>query len=170
MGAMTRATFRGLLLAVLLLSGCSKDGGGPPAGVPTGPAPATAPVEASPGAKAASPDAPKPPTAALTEKEKIERLLAAVESSDVVFIRNGSEHGPKAAAAHLRSKLSSAGERVKTARDFIEHLASRSSFSGKPYLIRTKDGAQTPAREWLLKALERIEAEGAPPAAPASAP
>ncbi|MEK7270162.1 MAG: DUF5329 family protein [Planctomycetota bacterium] len=159
---MTRAPVRGLLLSVLLVSGCSKDGDRPPASIPPGPVPATAPGVAPPGTKAVSPDAPKPPAAALTEREKIDRLLAAIESADVVFIRNGSEHGPKAAASHLRGKLSSAGDRVKTARDFIEHLASRSSFSGKPYLIRTKDGAQIPSREWLLKALANIEASETP--------
>lgn len=84
---------------------------------------------------------------------EIEFLLKYVEGANVRFIRNGAEYGPKEAADHLRQKLSSAGERVKTAEDFIEGLASKSSVSGKPYLIKTADGKIVPAAEWLGKAL-----------------
>lgn len=45
---------------------------------------------------------------ALTEKQKIDRLIAAVEALDgAVFLRNGAEHSPKDAAEHLRRKLRS---------------------------------------------------------------
>jgi hypothetical protein len=39
---------------------------------------------------------------ALTEPQKIERLLAAVEASGAIFVRNGDEHTAKQAAEHLR--------------------------------------------------------------------
>lgn len=76
-----------------------------------------------------------------SETARIQYLLASVEALEgATFIRNGSEHGARAAAAHLRLKLKAAGNKVQTAEDFIKFCASRSSMSGEPYLIRFADG------------------------------
>lgn len=73
---------------------------------------------------------------------RIEHLIGGIESlSGAVFIRNGTEYDHKAAGSHLRMKLGKAGSRVKTAEDFIDGIASKSSFSGKPYRIRKPDGS-----------------------------
>ncbi|MDR2813720.1 MAG: DUF5329 domain-containing protein, partial [Prevotellaceae bacterium] len=79
----------------------------------------------------------------LTEREKIERLIAAVEQlKEAEFIRGGSAYSAEKAAAHLRAKLGKAGNRVATAQDFIDGVASTSYLTGKPYYIRFKDGRQ----------------------------
>lgn len=95
--------------------------------------------------------------AAVSEADKIERLLAALEASDATFIRNGAEHSGKQAAEHLRLKLRHAGSRVETASDFIEHLASKSSLSGKPYQVRTGDGKVVDARAWFEERLKEAK-------------
>jgi hypothetical protein len=46
---------------------------------------------------------------------------------------------------------------VKTARDFIERVASFSGTSGKSYLIRFKDGSEMKSRDFLLADLKKIE-------------
>ena len=69
----------------------------------------------------------------MTENQKIERILAILMESDAIFIRNNVKYDGKAAVSHLRTKWSAAGSRVKTANDFIDALASKSSSSGKPY-------------------------------------
>jgi hypothetical protein len=101
--------------------------------------------------------------AQLTEAEKIERLLRFIEGSEVVFLRQGTEYTGPQAAAHLRWKWQQAGDRIATARDFVEQLGSVSSQTGKPYSVRLPDGTLQPARAWLLDALQRIETEGAAP-------
>ncbi len=85
-------------------------------------------------------------------------MLAILAESDAVFIRNGVDYDGKAAAAHLRSKWSAAGSRVKTANDFIDGLASKSSTSGKPYQVRKKDGSVIPAGDWFRQLLAHVEA------------
>ena len=76
------------------------------------------------------------------EDARINHLIGSVEKlKGAVFIRNGKDYEPKAAASHLRMKLEKAGDRVKTAKDFIDGLASKSSISGKPYKIRKSDGS-----------------------------
>lgn len=96
-------------------------------------------------------------TTPLSESQKIDGLLARLMDSDAVFIRNGEEHIGVHAAAHLRTKLDAAGGRVKTAREFIEQVASRSSVSGEVYKVKTKEGRTLDSREWFTRELDSIE-------------
>lgn len=92
-------------------------------------------------------------SAGRSERSRIEALITAVESSDVVFLRNGTEHDAAAAAAHLRRKWKHAGDRDLTAEEFIRKIASASSTTGRPYEIRKRDGSVVPARDWLREQL-----------------
>lgn len=83
------------------------------------------------------------------EKQKIEAALLRIESSPLKFIRNGDEHDGKAAADHLRQKLKSAGDKVKTFDDFVEQVATRSSMSGEAYLVKLQDGKTVELAKWL---------------------
>jgi len=77
----------------------------------------------------------------LSEAAKIQYLIASVDALEGgKFIRNGREYDARAASSHLRLKLRAAGDKVKTAEDFIEFCASRSSITGEPYFIRLADG------------------------------
>ena len=104
-------------------------------------------------------DLPDPPPrkSGLTETQKIERLIAAVEESDLVFIRNGLEHDAPGAASHLRRKWSRAKDRIKTAEQFIEHIASRSSLSGRAYTVRLADGTEQETGVWLRARLAELD-------------
>ena len=96
--------------------------------------------------------------ATLTEVEKIEKLIAGVEELEgATFIRNGVEHSAEDAAAHLRKKVAAAEGRVKTASQFIDVIASKSSLTGKEYQIRMPDGTVTTAREHLTQQLAKLE-------------
>ena len=110
-------------------------------------------------AAAGAPEQPKKPT----EAQKIEALIRAVEGlKDATFIRNGAEYSAKDAADHMRRKWKSGGGDIRTARQFIEQAASRSSVSGKPYLIRFKDGREVESATFLSEKLDGIEKGAAP--------
>jgi hypothetical protein len=88
------------------------------------------------------------------EKKKIEFLISSVENlKGAKFIRNGSEYDGKQAAEHLRMKLQNALV-VETADDFIRLCASKSSVSGKPYMIRLPDGKTIKSEEYFRKKLK----------------
>jgi uncharacterized protein DUF5329 len=94
--------------------------------------------------------------APMTEQEKIDVLLHDVETrNDLKFIRLGSMHSAGEAAQMLRIKLRVAGSRVKTANDFIEHIASATA-SGHPYLVVYPDGRQVPSAIFLRAELKRL--------------
>jgi hypothetical protein len=93
----------------------------------------------------------------LTEKEKIEELIKHVEDlPDAVFVRNGSEYDAKTAGKFLRGKWDKEAN-VKTAKDFIARVASVSSTTGQPYLIRFQGGREVKAGDYLSAELEKIE-------------
>lgn len=93
------------------------------------------------------------------ERQKIESLIKQVgDLKDAKFIRNGSTYEVSSAVRFLRGKWDANGAEVKSARDFIDKVASASSTSGKSYLIRFKDGREIESREFLLAELQKLEA------------
>ena len=92
-------------------------------------------------------------------QEIINYLVEFVRSSDVVFIRNDKEHTPEEAVSHMLKKYKYAKRKVKTPEDFIEYCATKSTVSGKPYLVRLVDGRTITSAQWLLAALEDYRSE-----------
>lgn len=100
-------------------------------------------------------------TQPLSEADKIDALIAHVERLDgATFIRNGTPHSPMEAADHLRKKRDAAGDKIKTAIDFIDGVATESYLSGKPYQIKLKDGTEHPSGDYLKQQLKEIEKAG----------
>ena len=92
------------------------------------------------------------------EKKKIEFLLSSIENiKGAKFIRNGTEHDGKEAAEHLRMKLQKAGGKVQTAEDFIRLCASKSSISGKPYMIKSSDGGTKNSEQYFRDKLKEYD-------------
>ena len=83
---------------------------------------------------------------------EIQYLLAFVADSNCDFIRNGTSHESAEAADHLRLKYSRGRKYASTAEQFIDQLASESSWTGKPYTVNC-GGRTEPVRDWLGRAL-----------------
>lgn len=90
-----------------------------------------------------------PKKAEKEETKEIEALLTKIETSDIIFMRNGEEHSPKEAADHLRSKWKKSGGKIKTKQAFIDYLATKSSMTGELYYVILTDGTKLPAAVWL---------------------
>jgi hypothetical protein len=86
--------------------------------------------------------------------ETIGYLLDFVANSESTFIRNGSSYPPKTAMEHIQAKYNYFRNDIKTPEDFIRLAATKSEFSGRPYLVRTKDGKELETADWLRKALK----------------
>ena len=89
---------------------------------------------------------------------EISFLLGYIEGSGCVFYRNGTWHDSKAAQAHLRDKYNylMTANQINTTEDFIEKVATKSSFSGQPYQVRCNDGATLSSSQWLREELARL--------------
>lgn len=85
-------------------------------------------------------------------QDAIAFLIERVGGSGCRFVRNGTEHPAPEAADHLRRKLTSV-RRELSPEQFIEHVASKSSMSGRPYAIRCDGRPEETAGDWLRRAL-----------------
>ena len=92
------------------------------------------------------------PLASADTEAEIQALLTHVETSGCDFQRNGSMHDAADAADHLRLKYSRGKRYVNSAEQFIDRLATESSWTGKPYTI-VCDGREERTSAWLHRAL-----------------
>jgi hypothetical protein len=99
--------------------------------------------------------------AAESLEQTITYLLHHIETSNVTFIRNGTEHTPSEAGAHIKAKYEHFKGQIKTPEDFIRLSASKSLLTGKPYLVRTPAGKETLLADWLTEALKAHRAQTA---------
>jgi hypothetical protein len=89
-----------------------------------------------------------------TLDQTIESLLLKVEKSPCTFIRNGSNHTGKEAAAHMRRKYNYYRKEIHTTRDFIEKCGTKSELSGKLYYVQCSGGPRVRCDEWLAGLLK----------------
>ncbi len=87
--------------------------------------------------------------------EEIDFLLDTVGNSDCVFTRNGKDHAAEDARDHLQMKRKRGKRYFDSSEEFIERLASKSSWSGKPYFIQCGDEPRVTAKEWFTALLEQ---------------
>ena len=92
-----------------------------------------------------------------TEKE-ILHLFEYLESSNCEFNRNGFWYTPSDAKKHIEKKYRYLIKRglIKSTEQFIDRAASRSSMSGKPYLVRCGGSKPVPSSTWFTVELKRI--------------
>ena len=97
------------------------------------------------------------PTRADDSSTEIGALLSQVAQSGCEFRRNGSVHSAEDAADHLRLKYRRGKRYVNSTEQFIDRLASESSWTGKAYSVIC-DGVERPSRDWLYEALASLRA------------
>jgi hypothetical protein len=91
-------------------------------------------------------------------KKEIEYLIAHLASSGCEFGRNGSWYSAARAVSHLQRKYEYLLDRdlVPNAEAFIEHGASESSSSGKPYLVKCPGQPEVQSSDWFRSALATL--------------
>jgi hypothetical protein len=100
------------------------------------------------------------PVAVEREQRTIEALIESLaQLADATFLRNGKSYPASSAARFLREKWDSRRSEVRSAEDFIDRVASSSSTTGKPYLIRFANGQEVSSAEYLRAKLAELRAE-----------
>lgn len=99
------------------------------------------------------------PAAAGDTEAEVEALIQAVAESGCVYNRNGTDHDAADAADHLRLKYRRGKRYVDSAEQFIDRLASESSWTGRAYTI-TCDGVTMTSGNWLHRELDALRRDG----------
>lgn len=90
----------------------------------------------------------------MMEKE-ITHLLDHLNNSDCVFNRNGKWYGADEAVKHIYKKYNYLIKRghVNSTEQFIERAASKSSMSGKPYMVKCGSSEPIKSSVWFKREL-----------------
>ncbi|MEB4677766.1 YfeK family protein [Enterobacteriaceae bacterium G50] len=84
------------------------------------------------------------------EEARINAMLDALsQQKELVFVRNGDEHTCDEAVSHLKLKLGNTRNRIDTAEQFIDKVASSSSITGKPYIVKIPGKSDENAQPFL---------------------
>jgi len=92
---------------------------------------------------------------------EITHLMDYVKKTECTYIRNGTEHNGVDAAAHIKKKYDYYHDKGKihSAEDFIRLSATRSTMSGKKYMIQCPGKPKIESGKWLLEELKRVRAK-----------
>lgn len=88
-----------------------------------------------------------------SRKHEVEYLLQFVEESACVLERNGKKHSGAEAVKHIKKKYHYFRGDITTTEDFISYSATKSTMSGKFYMVYCPGVSSSRASEWLLSAL-----------------
>ncbi len=91
-------------------------------------------------------------------EQEVESLIEQIEQSPCAFIRNGKRYDQQQAAEHIRNKWDYAREDVADMQIFIDEVASKSWFSGKPYMVECGDSTIT-SNAWLTELWQQSKAQ-----------
>lgn len=89
-------------------------------------------------------------------QQDVDLLIRQIEKSPCTFIRNGQAYTPHQAAEHMRTKWDYAQDKVNDIEVFIDKVASKSWFSGKPYMVECSDERIT-SEQWLTSLWQQAQ-------------
>jgi hypothetical protein len=96
--------------------------------------------------------------AAVTPRAEVDGLLSKLEASGCQFYRNGDWHTSAEAKVHLVRKLDYLENKgtLKSAEQFIELAATKSSVTGQAYQVKCASSAAVPSATWLTQQLQSL--------------
>lgn len=87
-------------------------------------------------------------------KNEIDHLLAFVENTTCQYERNGVLHVGSDAVKHINTKYNYFKDEINSAESFIELSATKSTMSGKYYMILCMGEPAIKSQDWLLQELK----------------
>jgi hypothetical protein len=93
--------------------------------------------------------------AAQTTEEIASLLLFIERSEECTFIRNGKHYDSHKALQHVEKKYAYLKERINSAEDFILYSATKSSITGRPYMV-VCSGVSISTSDWLNAKLDKL--------------
>ncbi len=89
---------------------------------------------------------------------EVEHLLDFVKHSHCTINRNGRDYNAEKALEHIKNKYNYFRDDIKSTEDFIKLSATKSTMSGKYYIVRCTDNKIIKTMDWLLAELKRYRA------------
>jgi len=92
------------------------------------------------------------------QQKEVNYLLSFVKNSECVISRNGIDYDGKKAMKHIENKYNYFRHEIKNTEDFIKYSATKSTVSGKYYMVTCAEKKEIRTQSWLLNELKRYRA------------
>ena len=89
-----------------------------------------------------------------SQAPEVDYLIRSLKTSGCEMIRNGKSYDGEAAAAHVRLKYDYFRDEIFSTQEFIERAATRSTMSGKAYMVDCPGEEPIPSADWLQNKLK----------------
>ena len=99
------------------------------------------------------------PVFASDMQSEINYLLAFLENSECQYERNGKIHTGKDTLDHVKKKYKYFNNKIDSTEKFIEYSATKSTLSGKYYMVLCKDSPKVKTQDWLLQELKNYRSK-----------
>ncbi len=90
---------------------------------------------------------------------EVVHLLDFVRNSNCAINRNGTNHVGEKAVKHIENKYDYFRDDIKSTEDFIKYSASKSTMTGKYYMVTCADKKAVKTQKWLLDELGRYRSK-----------
>ena len=88
------------------------------------------------------------------QREEVVHLLEFLRSTTCTVERNGKRHDGENAYSHVQKKYNYFRDDIKTTEEFIAYSATKSTMSGKYYMVLCEGQAPVRTQDWLLRELD----------------
>ena len=88
------------------------------------------------------------------QREEVAHLLEFLRSTNCAVERNGKSHDGENAYSHVQKKYDYFRDDIKTTEEFIEYSATKSTLSGRYYMVICGERAPIRTQDWLLRELD----------------
>ena len=92
-------------------------------------------------------------------RHEVDHLIKFVNNTPCQIDRNWTKHSGPEALAHIQQKYDYFRDDIKTTEQFIEYSASKSTMTGRDYLLKCKGRSTIKTRDWLLQELQKYRAQ-----------
>lgn len=92
------------------------------------------------------------------QQKEVSHLLNFVKDSKCIINRNGTDYDGKEAVKHIEDKYNYFRDKIKNTEDFIKYSATKSTMSGKFYMVTCTEKKSIKTQNWLLDELKRYRA------------
>jgi len=90
-----------------------------------------------------------------SDRHEVVHLLEYLRDSPCMMERNGKKHSGRDAYSHVQKKYEYFRDEITTPEEFIDYSASKSTMSGKYYLVYCPGQPPRRTRDWLMEELRR---------------
>jgi len=89
------------------------------------------------------------------KQHEVQHLMQFVKSSGCQIVRNGSAHNAVDALKHIQKKYDYFKDDISTSEEFIAYSATKSTMTGRYYLVECVGKETVKTRDWLLQELQQ---------------